>query len=178
MLSTVILLTTLFLNTSAERPNVVVVLVDDLGWQDTSVPFHDERTPFNDRYHTPNMERLAREGALFTDGYASAPVCTPTRASLLTGRSPARNRITYWTFDRNTDTTRKNPLVEAPAWNVNGLQPGVPLLPERLRSEGYRTIHAGKAHWGAHDTAGSDPRALGFDVNIAGHASGAPGSYL
>ena len=178
MLSTVILLTTLFLNTSAERPNVVVVLVDDLGWQDTSVPFHDERTPFNDRYHTPNMERLAREGALFTDGYASAPVCTPTRASLLTGRSPARNRITYWTFDRNTDTTRKNPVLEAPAWNVNGLQPGVPLLPERLRSEGYRTIHAGKAHWGAHDTAGSDPRALGFDVNIAGHASGAPGSYL
>ncbi len=174
-----LLLGATLLATSPEaNPNVVVVLVDDLGWQDTSVPFHDERTPFNDRYHTPNMERLAREGALFTDGYASAPVCTPTRASLLTGRSPARNRITYWTFDRNTDTTRRNPSLEAPAWNLNGVQPGVPLLPELLRSKGYRTIHAGKAHWGAHDTAGADPQALGFDVNIAGHASGAPGSYL
>ena len=178
MLSITLLLAALCLNSIGDRPNVVVVLVDDLGWQDTSVPFHDERTPFNDRYHTPNMERLAREGALFTDGYASAPVCTPTRASLLTGRSPARNQITYWTFDRNTDTTRKNPRLEAPAWNVNGLQPGVPLLPELLRSEGYRTVHAGKAHWGAHGTAGSNPCALGFDVNIAGHASGAPGSYL
>ena len=178
MISILLLAATLFLNTIDDRPNIVVVLVDDLGWQDTSVAFHDVRTPFNDRYHTPNMERLAREGAIFTDGYASAPVCTPTRASLLTGRSPARNRITYWTFDRNTDTTRKNPELEAPAWNVNGVQPGVPLLPELLRSQGYRTVHAGKAHWGAHGTAGSNPLALGFDVNIAGHASGAPGSYL
>ncbi|MBB48516.1 MAG: sulfatase [Phycisphaerae bacterium] len=178
MLWALCLLAALISNPVDERPNIVVVMVDDLGWQDTSVPFHDERTPFNDRYHTPNMERLAREGSLFTDGYASAPVCTPTRASLLTGRSPARNRITYWTFNRNTDTTRKHPVLEAPAWNVNGVQPGVPLLPELLRAEGYRTVHAGKAHWGAHDTAGSNPHALGFDVNIAGHASGAPGSYL
>ena len=114
MLWVLCLLATLISNQVDERANIVVVMVDDLGWQDTSVPFHDERTPFNDRYHTPNMERLAREGALFTDGYASAPVCTPTRASLLTGRSPARNRITYWTFNRNTDTTRKPIIADLP----------------------------------------------------------------
>ena len=158
--------------------NIVVVMVDDLGWQDVSVPHHRTRTPLNDRYHTPNLERLAAEGVVLTDGYASAPVCTPTRASLLTGRSPARNRITYWVFERDRDTTAANPRLDPPDWQVNGLAPDPGLLPERLRRRGYRTIHVGKAHWGAHDTPGGDPRRLGFDVNVAGHASGAPGSYL
>ncbi len=160
-----------------DRPNVVVFIVDDMGWQDTSVPFHVDTTPFNERYQTPNMERLAADGLKLTNGYASAPVCTPTRTSLMTGRAPARNRITYWTFDRNKDTSSRHDSLRAPAWNVNGLQPGDSVLPEILGERGYRTIHAGKAHWGAHDTAGSDPENLGFDVNIAGHASGAPGSY-
>ena len=83
-----------------DRPNVVVFIVDDMGWQDTSVPFHVDTTPFNERYQTPNMERLAADGLKLTNGYASAPVCTPTRTSLMTGRAPARNRITYWTFSR------------------------------------------------------------------------------
>lgn len=160
-----------------DKPNIVVFIVDDMGWQDTSVPFHVERTPFNERYETPNMERLASEGLKLTNGYASAPVCTPTRTSLMTGRAPARNRITYWTLDRNADTSSRHASVSAPAWNVNGLQPGDIVLPELLRDRGYRTIHAGKAHWGTHGTAGGNPENLGFDVNIAGHASGAPGSY-
>ena len=158
-------------------PNVVVFIVDDMGWQDTSVAFHVEATPFNRRYQTPNMQRLADRGLKLTNGYASAPVCTPTRTSLMTGRAPARNRITYWTFDRNRDTSSRHDTLRAPTWNVNGLQPGDVVLPSLLGDRGYRTIHAGKAHWGAHDTAGSDPENLGFDVNIAGHASGAPGSY-
>ena len=160
-----------------DRPNVVVFIVDDMGWQDTSVPFHVDRTPFNDRYRTPNMERLADQGMKLTNGYASAPVCTPTRTSLMTGRAPARNRITYWTLNRNADTSSRHEDLLPPAWNVNGLQPGDLTLSELLADRGYRTIHAGKAHWGTHDTAGGDPTKLGFEVNIAGHASGAPGSY-
>ena len=160
-----------------QSPNIIVFLVDDMGWQDTSVPFHDVRTPFNDRYKTPNMERLAEEGMKLTNGYASAPVCTPTRTSLMTGRTPARNHITYWILNRDSDTSRKHDTLGPPVWNVNGLQEDDRVLPEILQDRGYRTIHVGKAHWGAHDTSGSDPRNLGFDVNVAGHASGAPGSY-
>ena len=163
--------------TVEDRPNVVVFIVDDMGWQDTSVPFHVERTPFNDRYRTPNMERLASEGMKLTNGYASAPVCTPTRTSLMTGRAPARNRITFWTLNRNSDTSGRHPTIKPPAWNVNGLQPGDIVLPEILSGNGYRTIHVGKAHWGTHETPGGDPTNLGFEVNVAGHASGAPGSY-
>ena len=114
---------------------------------------------------------------MLTDGYASAPVCSPTRTSLLTGCTPARNRITYWILNKDSDTTAPNPLLQAPAWEVNGLEPDPTLLPKVLSDRGYRTIHVGKAHWGAHGTPGSDPTRLGFDVNVAGHASGAPGSY-
>ena len=167
---------------AAEKPNVVVFLVDDMGWQDTSVPFHTQRTPWNERYRTPNMERLAAEGMKFTQAYA-CPVCTPTRVSLLTGLNAARHRVTNWTFDQDTPTDAKHPLVQPPAWNVNGLSPDPatpravcsPTLAQLLREAGYRTIHVGKAHFGAVGTPGADPRNLGFDVNIAGHAAGGPG---
>jgi len=160
------------------RPNLVLFLVDDLGWQDVSVPFHTERTPFNERYRTPNLERLAERGVKFTQAYASAPVCTPTRTSILTGRSPGQTHITYWTLHKDTDQSAAFPGLAAPAWDVNALQPEDVTLPGLLRDVGYRTIHVGKAHFGARDTAGADPCNLGFDVNIAGHAAGGPGSYL
>src|SRR5688500_2516235 len=67
---------------SQPKPNIIVFLVDDMGWQDTSVPFWNKQTDFNRRYHTPNMERLAKEGIKFTNAYAM-PVCTPTRVSLI-----------------------------------------------------------------------------------------------
>ena len=63
------------------RPNIILFVVDDLGWQDTSVQFHTDLTPFNRRYRTPHMEALAARGTKFTQAYASAPVCTPTRTS-------------------------------------------------------------------------------------------------
>jgi len=66
------------------KPNIILFLVDDLGWQDTSVPFWKEATHFNQRYQTPNMERLAKEGMKFTQAYATS-VCSPTRVSLMTG---------------------------------------------------------------------------------------------
>lgn len=158
-------------------PNIVFFLVDDMGWQDTSVPFHAARTPLNDHFRTPNMERLARRGVCFTQAY-SAPVCSPTRTSIMIGQSPVRHRVTNWTLFADKETSRETERLRAPAeWQRNGLQPGTPTLPDLLRRAGYRTIHCGKAHWGAHGTPGSDPRNLGFDVNIAGHATGAPGNY-
>jgi arylsulfatase A-like enzyme len=170
---------------STERPNILLFLVDDMGWQDTSVPFHDEVTPLNRRYHTPNMQRLADSGMKFTEAYACS-VCSPTRVSLMTGLNAARHRVTNWTLRKNASNDRRHPTLGFPKWNVNGLspEPGIErtvhavALPELLRQAGYRTIHAGKAHFGAIGTPGSDPQNIGFDVNIAGHAAGGPGSFL
>ena len=166
------------------RPNIIVFLVDDMGWQDTSLPFHTERTERNRRYHTPNMERLAKRGVKFTQAYAYA-VCSPSRVSLLTGQSASRHRVTNWTLRKDKEPDRQNLAVLPGPWNVNGLSPDpsvarsvtAPTLPGLLRELGYKTIHCGKAHFGAKETPGEDPKKLGFDVNIAGHAAGGPGSY-
>ncbi len=161
---------------AAPKPNVILFLVDDMGWQDTSVPFHTEPTAFNRHYRTPNMERLAAQGMRFTNAYACS-ICSPTRTSIMTGQNAARHRVTQWTLRPGRDQSQKTDAFRSPEWNVNGLQPGRATLPGLLRAHGYRTIHVGKAHWGAKGTAGEDPRRLGFDVNIAGHAAGGPGSY-
>ncbi|MDF1838503.1 MAG: sulfatase-like hydrolase/transferase, partial [Planctomycetota bacterium] len=160
-----------------ESPNIVLFLVDDLGWQDLSVPLHSEATPFNRRYRTPNLERLAREGVRFTNAYASAPVCTPTRTAIMTGQDPARTHITYWTLRKDKDTSAAHPSLGPPAWRVNGMDADQITLPRQLAAVGYHTIHVGKAHFGAHGTGAEDPVALGFHENVAGHASGAPASF-
>ncbi len=167
-------------------PNIVVFLVDDMGWQDTSVPFWNQKTPLNKRYHTPNMERMAREGMKFTNAYA-APVCTPTRVSLMTGMNPTHHRVTHWTSpNKNTNTDYKDTTLNSVDWNINGLSPVVGVahtihatpLPALLDQHGYYTIHSGKAHFGSAGTPGSDPKNLGFAVNIAGNEIGHPASYL
>lgn len=160
------------------RPNILLVLVDDLGWQDLSLPMADEPTPFNARYRTPHVERLAAEGLVLTDGYASAPVCTPTRTSLMTGRSPAATGISYWILHHDRDQSAGYGDITAPAWRHEGLQPDDVTLARLLQDAGYRTIHVGKAHLGAKGSPGEDPARLGFDVNIAGHGAGGPGSFL
>lgn len=168
------------------RPNIIVFLMDDLGWQDTSLPFWTEITPFNRRYHTPNLEKLAAGGVKFTQAYAHC-VCTPSRVSLMTGMNPARHRVSNWTIEKDKikDVELEHPTLAIPFWNVNGLSPVsgdphaacVKPLPMLLRDAGYRTIHIGKAHFGALGTLGAEPKNLGFDVNIAGHAAGSPASY-
>jgi len=171
----------------ATAPNIVLFFVDDMGWQDTSVPFWNQRTPYNDLYQTPNMERLAKEGMKFTQAYATA-VCSPTRVSLMTGMNAARHRVTNWTLykDKLQPMETNHKTLQFPKWNVNGLSPVAGIdktvyatpLPQILKEAGYFTIHSGKAHFGAIGTPGEDPLKLGFEVNIAGHAAGAPGSYL
>lgn len=168
-----------------DRPNIVLFLVDDMGWQDTSVPFWTQRTPLNDTYETPNMERLAHQGMLFTQAYAS-PISSPSRCSLLTGANACRHRVTNWTFRRGQMTDDADDLLAPPDWNYNGVcqTKGTPntfvarTFVDLLRGAGYYTIHCGKAHWGAQDTPGESPLHFGFNVNIAGHAAGGPATYL
>jgi len=170
---------------SPPQPNIIMFLVDDMGWQDTSVPFWTEETPYNKRYHTPGMERLASEGMVFTQAYACS-VCSPTRVSLMSGMNAARHRVTNWTLNRNASVDGRSKLLNYPKWNVNGIQPTdsiensvhATMLPQILQDNGYFTIHCGKAHFGAVGTPGANPINCGFDVNIAGHAAGGPGSYL
>ncbi|MCM4162214.1 MULTISPECIES: sulfatase [unclassified Arenibacter] len=170
-----------------QAPNIVLFFVDDMGWQDTSVPFWDKRTPYNDLYQTPNMERLAQEGMKFTQAYSTA-VCSPTRVSLMTGMNAARHRVTNWTLhkDKLQPMETNHKTLKFSEWNVNGMSPvagtekavhATP-LPQILKDAGYYTIHSGKAHLGAIGTPGENPLNLGFEVNIAGHAAGAPQSYL
>lgn len=159
-------------------PHIVVVMVDDLGARDTAPavwPKEGMTEGSPGHYLTPNLARLAREGLVLDEAYASAPVCTPTRTSFLTGSSPARTGITYWTKDAGKDTSARHPLLAAPPWRLDGLQPGDVTLPALLSEAGYRTIHVGKAHFGTGE--GGDPTKLGFDVNVAGWAAGGPGSY-
>lgn len=174
-------------STDATQPNIVLFMVDDMGWQDTSLPFFSGPTPLNARYRTPNMERLAARGMQFTSAYACA-ISSPSRCSLMTGMNQTRHRVTNWTKERDTATDDPADGLILPDWNVNGIQPVDTIphsayctpLPELLRRAGYNTIHVGKAHYGAFGTPSADPRNIGFDVSIAGTAAGGPpqGGYL
>lgn len=167
------------------KPNIIVFIVDDMGWQDCSVPFYKAQTKWNTTYHTPNMEKLAAAGIKFTDAYAT-PVCSPSRVSLMTGMNAARHRVTNWTLRKNQSVDYADSILQSPEWNINGMSPvaGVEKtvyatpLPQLLQQNGYYTIHCGKAHFGAMETPAANPINIGFTVNIAGHAAGGPGSYL
>jgi len=145
-----------------------------MGWQDTSEPFlYDNNgnpivTPLNQRYRTPNIEALAANGLKFTNAYAM-PVCTPSRISLITGKNSVNHKVTNWTnpdgteTGNNTSTTHNSPT----NWLRDGLQSSEITLPTILKNAGYRTITAGKAHFG-NSNFSEDPLNVGFDINIGG----------
>jgi len=149
-----------------ERPNVVLFLIDDLGWMDLGCQG-------STYYKTPNIDRLAARGVRFTNAYAACAVCTPTRASVMTGKYPARTLMTQWLpagrWSATSHRMREGRFLR-----------GLPLeeitLAEALRAEGYRTLHVGKWHLGAPPF--SSPTQHGFEVNIGGSEHGAPGAYF
>lgn len=168
-----------------ERPNILFFLVDDMGIEDTSVPFaYDSEgkpiiTRTNKLYRTPNMEKLAASGITFTQAYAYS-ICSPTRVSLVTGQAAPRHRVTQWTHPKTYKSEPGNArtkTIKSPKWNTKGVPLDVPLLPKLIQQAGYRTLFAGKAHFGPDDTPMGDPKNLGFDVSIAGFGGGGPGSY-
>jgi arylsulfatase A-like enzyme len=166
------------LHAADTKPNIIIFLVDDMGVMDTSVPFltdsagKSKRYPLNDYYRTPNMERLAARGVRFNNFYAMS-VCSPTRVAILTGQNAARHHTTNWI---NPDANNAGPQ-GPPQWNWEGLKNTNVTLPRLLQATGYRTIHVGKAHFGAREFEGAEPKNLGFDINVAGCSIGAPGSY-
>lgn len=139
------------------KPNIVFILIDDMGWRDLTCCG-------SDFYETPNIDRLAREGMRFERAYAACPVCSPTRASFLTGKYPARVGVTDWI---GAHTAGK--LIDAPY--VDHLPLSECSVAEALRQGGYRTWHVGKWHLGEAPYA---PEKQGFDVNIGGCHWGAP----
>lgn len=168
-----------------ESPNIVLFLVDDMGWQDCSVPFHTDSTMWNKIFHTPNMERLAEKGMKFTNAYA-CPVSSPSRVSLLTGVNATRHHVTNWTLHRNKSNDGNNKYLTFELGNTNGYTPDSTIensyygtsLAQLLKDNGYSTLFVGKAHFGAIGTPAADPLNIGFDKNVGGHAAGAMGSYL
>ena len=171
--------------TTQQRPNIILFMVDDMGWQDTSLPFWTQKTHYNETYETPNMERLAKKGMMFTQAYA-CNISSATRCSLITGANNTRHRVTNWTLEKNKATDRPSNTIQLPDWNYNGVSQvtgtsntfvGTSFV-ELLRQNGYHTIHCGKAHFGSIDTPGENPTHWGFEVNIAGHAAGGLATYL
>lgn len=132
----------------AKRPNIIFFLVDDLGWRDVGYAG-------SDFYETPNIDRLARDGMVFNQGYVAFPRCAPSRYGILTGCNPARGRV--------------------PGGSEN-LDPSQTTFAEVLKDAGYKTFFAGKWHL-AHSEA-EMPEKQGFDINVGGGSAGAPGSHF
>ena len=150
-------------DTNADRPNVVFILADDLGWRDLS----NEGSDF---YESPNIDRIANGGMKFTHGYATCQVCSPSRASIMTGKYPARLAITDWIgaaggtqWKRNTKLLPANYNRQLPAADTT--------IAEAFKENGYRTFFAGKWHLGG---KGSLPTDHGFEFNVGGHHRGSP----
>ncbi len=147
----------------ARRPNIVVFVVDDLGEMDIE--------PNNPQtfYETPHIKQLAAEGMRFTQGYAACQVCSPTRYSLMTGRSPVRAACTDW-FGANR-AEKFQPADYVPHMPLNEIT-----LAQAVKEHGYQTFFLGKWHLGESEEYW--PEARGFDVNLGGYKAGHPVSYF
>ncbi|MEX0330195.1 MAG: sulfatase [Puniceicoccaceae bacterium] len=162
--STLLLAPLLYGSPKTDTRNVIIVLVDDLGWADLGCygsTFHD----------TPNLDALAAEGIRFTQAYAASPVCSPSRAALMTGRHPVRVDITDWI----KGFVKKDPLLQTPE-DRDELALEEVTMAEILKEHGYKTGYFGKWHLG--ETEDYWPEAQGFDENYGGFSKGSPpGGY-
>ena len=151
---------------AAPKTNVVLILIDDLGWNDVGC--------YGSKYYrTPHIDALAREGMRFTDGYAACNVCSPSRAAILTGKNPARLLLTQW-LPGGRWSAKSNRLREGRY--LSNLPLKEVTIAEALREAGYRTAFMGKWHLGTETYY--YPQHQGFNINIAGRDYGAPGSYF
>jgi arylsulfatase A-like enzyme len=160
-----------------DRFNLIVILADDLGWSDTTLYGNTSL------YETPNIERLAARGMTFTNAYAAAPICSPTRASIVSGQNPARNGFT--TPAGHVPEVRFDPIVNESgpphqkSTNVRSstrVDPALPTLGQLLKNADYATAHFGKWHLGLEPHS---PLECGFDVDIPHwHGPGPKSSYL
>jgi arylsulfatase A len=148
---------------ASDRPNVVVFLIDDLGWTDPGC--------YGNTFHeTPHIDRLAQESIRFTNGYSACTVCSPTRASLLTGQYPARLHVTDWIAGHKRPFAKLN----VPDWTMQ-LPLATHSLAEAFNEAGYATASVGKWHLGGPNYY---PEKHGFDINIGGTDKGSPPGYF
>lgn len=151
--------------------NVLFILVDDLGYNDLGYMG-------SEYYETPHIDRLAEKGTIFTQAYAGSRVCSPSRATIMTGQFTARTGITDWIGASGGEKWRRHNRHDKllPASYNHHLDHNKMVLPEAMKSAGYRTFFAGKWHLGSE---GSYPEDHGFDINIGGYESGSPrGGYF
>jgi arylsulfatase A len=146
------------------RPNVVLIVIDDMGWADLGC--------YGSKFHkTPHIDALASQGMRFTSAYAACPVCSPSRAAILTGKWPARLHVTDWLPGRGDLPAQRlaRPKIrqELPLAEIT--------LAEVFRQAGYATASIGKWHLGG---AGFGPEEQGFDLNIAGDQGGSPPGFF
>ncbi len=150
-------------NSNNSSPNVIFILVDDLGWNDLGY----SGSTF---YETPNIDKLSKESFQFTNAYSASPVCSPTRASIMTGKHPARLNITDWIpglDPQNRALLGPKDLHNLPLEEIT--------VAEKLKESGYNTFYIGKWHLGSE---GYYPEDNGFDINIGGFEKGSPmGGY-
>ncbi len=162
---------------ASSSPNIILILADDLGWADTTLY---GKTSL---YETPNIERLAARGMTFSNAYAASPICSPTRASIMSGQNPARHGMTqpagHVPEPRFEPIANTSGLPHQKSTNVRSatrLDPSIPTLAQVLKDAGYSTAHFGKWHLGLEPHS---PLELGFDVDIPHwHGPGPKTSYL
>lgn len=152
------------------KPNVLFILIDDMGWMDLGCQG-------NKNLRTPNIDNLAKGGMRFTDAYAPAPVCSPTRASIITGQSPARLQITNHLPHQDRFTPKDSKLL--PAKMLNHLPLESETLAERLKKDAhYATAFIGKWHLYTGRDKKYNPLNQGFDINIGGCSYGGPPTFF
>ena len=152
------------------KPNVLFILIDDMGWMDLGCQG-------NKNLRTPNIDNLAKGGMRFTDAYAPAPVCSPTRAAIITGQSPARLQITNHLPHQDRFTPKDSKLLPAKMQNHLSLESET--LAERLKKDAhYATAFIGKWHLYTGRDKKYNPLNQGFDINIGGCSYGGPPTFF